>query len=221
MNVDKKTLVVVGVIAAAGIFAATRSPDAAPPAPVAQQPTVQQQPAAATSALPPGHPPVGDMPAGHPQIPGAAPNAEKPQAAVTWTAPARWEAVPHMSAMRIATYRIPKVAGDVEDGELSITRAGGDVEQNALRWIGQFDEPSRAKATRSTKTINNMKVHFVDVDGAYTTMKGDLEQGFALAGAIVESPQGLHFFKLTGPTKTVKAARAELDALVATVKPRG
>lgn len=218
---DKKAVALIAVIGGAAIFAATRTPEskpAQPAQPVATEQAVQPQ---TTSAMPPGHPPVGDMsgmPAGHPAIPQQ--DGPKPEAAITWTPPARWEAVPHMSAMRIATYRVPKVNGDIEDAELSVTRAGGDVEQNAVRWVGQFDEPSRASAKRVTKTINAMKVHFVDVEGSYTTMKGDVEAGFALAGAIVEAPGGLHFFKLTGPTKTVRAARSELDALVASIKPR-
>lgn len=221
---DKRPAILVAVVVAgAAIFAATRSPDARPDAaadnPIAHAPVPPEQVSQqAPSTLPPGHPPLGDMPADHPTLPQQ--NEPKPEAGVTWTAPPRWAAVPHKSAMRIATYRIPKVAGEVEDAELSVVRAGGDVEQNAVRWVAQFDEPSRKSAKRETKTINGLKVHFVDVEGAYGGMSGAGAPGFALAGAIIETPTGLHFFKMTGPVKTVHAARAELDALVASVKVR-
>ena len=39
--------------------------------------------------------------------------------------------------------------------------------------------------------------------------------GLRLLGAIVESPEGLVFFKLTGPAATVGAAQADFEALVA------
>ncbi len=216
---DRNAIIVIGVIGGAAVFAATRS--AAPNAPssaTTQPSAVPEQ--AATQALTTNHPPIGNLPANHPPVGAIPTGAQKPEAALLWTAPARWEAIPHPSAMRVATYRVPKVAGDVEDGELSVTRAGGDVEQNLTRWVQQFDEPSRASARRATKLVGTLKVHTVDLAGTYTTMQGDMEQGFALAGAIVESPAGLHFFKLTGPAKTVAAARAELDALVASLRAR-
>ena len=42
--------------------------------------------------------------------------------------------------------------------------------------------------------------------------------GFTLLGAIAEGPEGALFFKLTGPKKSVAAARAGFDALVASLK---
>lgn len=213
---DKRFLLLVGVIGGAAAFAATRTSEPAPQpvvaAPIAPAP--EQPP---PSALPPGHPPLNkDLPSGHPPIGNA--QLPKPEATLGWTMPPRWELIAHPSSMRIATYRVPKVPGDIEDAELSVTRAGGDVEQNAQRWIAQFDEPSRPSAKRVTKTIGTLKVHLVSVQGSYTSMKGEVEKDWAMIGAIVETGADAHFFKLTGPKKSVENARAELDALLASLK---
>jgi len=44
--------------------------------------------------------------------------------------------------------------------------------------------------------------------------QGKKQPGFRLLGAIVEAPQGLVFFKCTGPTATIGKAQAEFDALL-------
>ena len=42
--------------------------------------------------------------------------------------------------------------------------------------------------------------------------------GSKLLGAIAEGPEGAVFFKLTGPKRTVDAARRDFDTLVASLK---
>ena len=42
--------------------------------------------------------------------------------------------------------------------------------------------------------------------------------GYKLLGAIVEGPEGAIFFKLTGPSKTVEAARGEFAKMVKAIK---
>jgi hypothetical protein len=171
--------------------------------------------------LPPGHPPINGLPAGHPPIgdgPTAA-NAPATETAIAWTAPPRWQSVPHASAMRIATYKIPKVEGDSADPELSVIRAGGDAQANATRWIGQFDEASRKGARTTSKTVAGLPVTVVEVEGDYAGMGDQASKGWALLAAIVETGGGeSHFFKMTGPEKSVKAARAEFDALIGSLK---
>jgi hypothetical protein len=41
-----------------------------------------------------------------------------------------------------------------------------------------------------------------------------------MLGAIVETQGMPHFVKMTGPVKSVKAARAELDELLASITPK-
>lgn len=218
--IDKKVLLLLGVMGVAAVFAATRTHEPLPNiTPAEPAPAPMPMPIDST-ALPPGHPPTGDLPPGHPPVEGSAPTPGMPpksEASIAWTAPARWQAIPHPSTMRIVTYRVPKVTGDGEDAEVSVTRAGGDIEQNAARWVSQFDEKGRV-AKRSKKQVAGLTVHLVDVEGFYTSMKGDLQKDWAMSGAIVDTPNGSHFFKMTGPKKTVANARPELDALIASIK---
>ena len=226
MNTSNKnktaTIVLVGVVIFAGTVALTRSRTPEPPTTptVAAQPPAPNAPmlTATTEQLPPGHPAI---PADHAATAGATtlPALPPPVAGVTWKAPERWELVPHESPMRIATYRIPHVAGDAEDAELSVTRAGGDTNANVDRWLGQFDEAGRKTAKRSELLVDGLHVIVVEVQGSYSGMGSPEPQpGFAMKSAIVETVGTKHFFKMTGPAKTVEAARAELQALVDSIR---
>lgn len=177
---------------------------------------------AGTEKMPPGHPPIdGTDMAGMAGMPGSS-GAAAPAApsSLEWKIPARWQSVPNTSSMRLATYRVPRAAGDTEDGDLSITQAGGSVDANAARWISQFDEPSQKAAKKSTRKVGPFEVTVVEAKGSYTGMAAEAKatSDRAMLGAIVPTPGMPHFFKLTGPAKTVLAARAEFDALVASFK---
>jgi hypothetical protein len=117
--------------------------------------------------------------------------------------------------MRLATYKIPRVQGDPADPELSIVAAGGSVEANADRWVGQFDAEGQKTAKRSTRKVGALDVTIVDVQGTFSGGMGPAagpSADWALLGAIVPAADTLYFFKLTGPAKSVAAARAEFDA---------
>ena len=217
------TTVVVVIIAFAAMFAATRRTE---PAGTHSSPAVSVS-AAPSGSLPPGHPSVkSKLPPGHPAVGGMTavpslmlpPEASRPT--IEWAIPKRWVVYPNASPLRIATYRVPKSYGDIEDPEMSVMRAGGDVESNATRWIGQFDQPSRASAKRTEKKVGDLEVTIVEVEGTFTNQEGDPEPNWALLGAIVKTPVAAHFFKLTGPKKSMTDARAEFDALIDSVKPR-
>lgn len=186
------------------------------------------------SDLPPGHPPMtGDLPPGHPGIdPSAAGPSPTGQAAagsgesaspLTWKVPARWQVMPNTSSMRIATYRVPRAAGDSADADVSVTQAGGAVAANVDRWVGQFDEEGQKTAKQSTRKIAGLDVTVVEVKGTYGGGMGGggSTTGWALLGAIVATPGTPHFFKITGPGKTVASAKGELDTLLASLQPQG
>jgi hypothetical protein len=124
--------------------------------------------------------------------------------------------------MRIATYRVPRAQGDAIDGELSIAQAGGAPEANAARWIGQFDASGQKTARQTTHKVGSLDVLVVEVQGTFSRgMGGDgkAQPGWALLGAIVPTPGLPHFFKLTGPARTVLAARGEFEAMISTLSP--
>ncbi len=227
-NVLGMLLILGGIGAGAGLALLRKPATPAPtPAPEVVQPQSQPQPPGAAQppgagkALPPGHPavPQGQMPmGGAPGVPpGMAAPAEK--ASIEWTAPAKWKLVPNTSGFRIATYDLTHEPGDSENPQLTVSRIGGDVEANAQRWVTQFDEAGQKTAKRSERTIAGFKTTIVEVQGKYGGMGGQGEAGWALLGAIVETPGTAHFFKLTGPQKSVLAARTDFDALLASIKP--
>ena len=129
--------------------------------------------------------------------------------------------------MRKASYKVPKADGDSEDGELTVFHfgagQGGGIEANVERWVGQFKGVDKRQVKRSDRSANGLVQHVVEIErgtfssgmpGGPTTPKDN----FALLGAIVEAPDGNWFFKLTGPSATVKGAQAEFFALLDSVK---
>lgn len=152
-------------------------------------------------------------------------------AGLAFTAPKAWQARPASSSMRVAEFVIPRVAGDPEDAEAIIYffgGTGGSADANVTRWIGQIQQAdgsaSAEKATRNSETINGLNVSTVDVSGTYVAevRPGASEHfnkpGFRLRAAVVETPRGPYYIKLTGPAKTVAAADADYKALLASLK---
>ncbi|HMJ10811.1 MAG TPA: hypothetical protein VK524_05360 [Polyangiaceae bacterium] len=120
--------------------------------------------------------------------------------------------------MRKATYVVPRAEGDGEDAELAVfyfgQSSGGGVDANMDRWIQQFSGVEKKDVRRDQRSKNGLLQHTIEIPrgtfasgmpGAPATPKAD----FALIGAIVETPEGNYFFKLTGPKRTVAAAREQ------------
>jgi hypothetical protein len=147
-------------------------------------------------------------------------------AGIAWTDPPAWKRAPAATAMRKATYRIPKVKGDPEDAELGVFQFGahgGGIEANVERWVGQFEGTKKSDVKRSERTVNGLPVHLVEIpSGTYASgMPGGPTQPkaeYAMLGAIVEAPGGNWFFKLTGPKATVARARRDFTALIDSIK---
>lgn len=213
------TVVVISAIVGAAAFAAGRSMhDGASGSSASTAAVVSEPPIATTTststALPPGHPPV-ESPAATTVLPATAPAAsgEHP---LSWKVPAKWQVVPNTSTMRLATYRVGA------DAEMAVSQAGGAVDANVERWIGQFGPDAKKSSKVTTKKVAGLDVTIVEVEGTYGGMGmgspgSGAKESWALLGAIVATPGMPHFFKLTGPAKTVKAARPELDELLASL----
>jgi hypothetical protein len=150
---------------------------------------------------------------------------------LTFTPPAAWHARQPASSMRVAEFVVPKAPGDSEDAEVVIYYfggGGGTVEANIDRWIGQMQQPdgsaSKDKSRRGSQTINGLKVSTVDVSGTYVAevRPGASERlnkpDFRLRAAVVETPKGAYYVKMTGPSKTVAAADADFKALLASLR---
>lgn len=208
---------------ALGVFAlaACTGPDESTKSSAVASPTEH----APQSYLVPGHTALGASSAGS-AAPRATPPAEDdaPQGGeLLWKKPDAWEEVPSPSGgmiARLATYRVPHDKKDDKgkDAEMTVTRAGGDVDSNVQRWVGQFEE----KPTADVKTIEGpgFKVTRVAITGTFgggmapggEKTAGQPDQ--TLLAAIVDTGGDLYFFKLLGPKATVEAASKDFEALL-------
>ncbi len=139
---------------------------------------------------------------------------------LAWDTPGKWTLGSNTSAIRKATYRIPAAAGDPEDTQLTVTTAGGTVDANIERWKGQFKYP---ELKRSNLDSHGVKITFVELRGAYLEgmgAAGNPKPGQVLLGAIAETQPDLTFFKMTGPEKSVDAAKADFFHLASTIRPK-
>lgn len=144
---------------------------------------------------------------------------------LTFTAPAEWTSRQPASSMRVAEFVVPRTPGDPEDGELIVYffgGTGGSVDANVQRWIGQFQQPPGAPADgrRATLSVGDLKLTTVDVRGTYVaevrpgSTARHRKPDFRMRAAVVETPRGPYFVKLTGPAKTVEAASAAFDGFI-------
>ena len=150
---------------------------------------------------------------------------------LAYTAPAAWHTRPAASSMRVAEFVVPRADGDAEDGELIVYYFGtgaGTIDANIDRWIGQMRQPdgssTKDAARRSTQTVNGLQVTAVDVTGTYVAeiRPGAAEHfnkpGFRLRAAVVDTPRGPYYLKMTGPARTIGAADAAFAAFVGSLR---
>lgn len=151
-----------------------------------------------------------------------APSSKAAQATgeLHFKAPDGWQEEKPNSNMRVAQYKLPKTEGDSADAELVVyyfgQGQGGSAQANIDRWLNQMQQPdgspSKEKAKIENMTVNSMPVTTVDVLGKYnggmaspgatSTTPTDMSN-YRLRAAIIETPKGSYFVKLTGPQKTV------------------
>ncbi|OGC90701.1 MAG: hypothetical protein A2W25_00015 [candidate division Zixibacteria bacterium RBG_16_53_22] len=147
-----------------------------------------------------------------------------------WEAPASWKVGPPQQ-MRVVTYLISPVEGDADNAELAVFHfpgTGGAKDANLQRWEGQFEQPdgrnSADVAVIKEIETNGLKVTTIDLSGTYKVTGGpmmevkDKKPDYRLIGAIIEGPQGMVFFKMTGPEKTVAASENDFMRMVRSAK---
>lgn len=157
-----------------------------------------------------------------------APRFEESAGGLAWRAEEPLLARRPTSSMRAAEYAVR----DAPDAELTVFHfgrgEGGSVDENLDRWIGQIQQPdgrsSREVAEVERTAVAGLPLTTVDVSGAYAGMAGmggggAARPGWRLLGAIVEGPDGLVFFKLTGPADALESAAPAFRALVESIHP--
>lgn len=147
-------------------------------------------------------------------------NSSAPQGAtgtLSYKAAEGWVVEKPSSSMRAAQYKLPRASGDAEDASLVLyyfgQGQGGATQANIDRWVNQIQQPdgssSKERAKSQTLTVNGLQVTTVDVTGTYSAEmspgSGDFtsKPNYRLRAAVVETPKGSYFAKLTGPEKTV------------------
>lgn len=153
------------------------------------------------------------------------------QVSLRYDAPAGWMPVEPSSPMRVAQFLLPRADGDPEDAECAVFYFGGEggtVEANLDRWTNQMlqpdDSPSADVATTTSFEVGGMPVTVLDVPGIYAaavrpgSMMRYYKRNFRLKAAVVETPDGPYFFKLTGPSGTVARWEPAFDALINSVR---
>ncbi|MDQ1727943.1 MAG: hypothetical protein QOD33_68 [Pyrinomonadaceae bacterium] len=132
--------------------------------------------------------------------------------------PDGWTSEKPTSDMRVAQYKLPRADGDTEDALLVVyyfgKGQGGSAQANIDRWINQVKQPdgqpSKDKAKTDSLTVNGLAINTVDVSGNYgggmspDSAPTNSSAIYRLRAAVVDTPKGSYFVKLTGPENTIK-----------------
>lgn len=202
--------------------------------------TTQTDPAAGATAhgsmppghgmqgMPPGHGMQGMPPMGSPHgdmggmMGGMSPHGGMPRTPPSRTipigsdlalhAPEAWKPKQTASMMLQNEFSVPAVEGDSNDGRATVMSAGGSVEANIDRWIGQFSQPDGSPTAEKAKTekleVAGRDVHLVDISGTFADSKGMMgpvvqRPDYRMLAAIIVAPEATYFVKFYGPQKTV------------------
>lgn len=154
-------------------------------------------------------------------------------AELTFEPPAGWRAAGPASSMRVAQFVLPRATPDAQDAEVIVYYfggSGGTVDANIERWIGQMQQPdgrpSSRVAKRTTRTINGLTVSEVDVSGTYVaevapgSSRRHNRPNFRLRAAVVQTPGGPYFVKVTGPARTVAQSEKGYEQFLASLRYR-
>lgn len=145
---------------------------------------------------------------------------------ITFTAPEGWKKIQPRVRIIEHEYQIDAVEGDKENGRMTIMGAGGSIEDNLNRWIGQFSQPdgseSKDKAKTEKKTVAGQEVYVLDIQGTYKDSPGPFAGGavtnrpnYRMLAAIVLTPKdGNYFLKFYGPEKTVGENKEKFEKMI-------
>ena len=190
----------------AGCQDSTPKPSASPAAPAGAKPAESPSPAS-----------TGTPSAAASSTPAAS-GATMPALGLRFTLPAGWKQVPPANSMRLAEVQVPDASGDAAKAcTIALSSAGGTVASNIDRWVGQVKDAAGKppKADPVTRQVAGLQVTTVELEGTYAGMgDGAPRPSYMLRGAIVESPQGLLFIKMTGPADAMKASAPAFKAYI-------
>ena len=150
-------------------------------------------------------------------------------AGLSFSVPTEWAEKQPKSMMRKAQFQIPATSPDTEAASLVLyyfgQNQGGSVDANLKRWEGQFEIPADATAADAkkvaTQTVAGMNVTTFELTGTYvaplsprTPNQRHNKPNYSLFAAVVETPQGNFFFKIVGPTSTMKQSHQHFEHMI-------
>jgi len=154
-------------------------------------------------------------------------------AGLSFTIPYRWQSRPVENANRVGQWRVPLPHDeDGEGAEVAVfyfgPGIGGSAKENIAAWNGLVLDPqgNPAAAKVSTLTSGGFKITVVSIFGTYEQAVAEpglppvAKSKFGLLGAVVETPQGNIYWRLTGPDALVTTMLPLFNKIVASVKPQ-
>ena len=136
---------------------------------------------------------------------------------VVITKPESWKAMPE-GMMIDKEFRVP-AEGDGA-ARITVSRAGGGVEPNITRWIGQFEGATKENTKVEKKDVDQTKVSIVEIEGTFKESKGPnapikKQENYKMLSAILELKDGaLIFVKATGPKDTIAKMREDFIKMI-------
>ncbi|RYD38489.1 MAG: hypothetical protein EOP86_00700 [Verrucomicrobiaceae bacterium] len=151
--------------------------------------------------------------------------AELKVGAFTFKVAAPWEARKEKKAMSAGGFTLPG-----KDGAAPIEAdfyhfgagQGGGVEPNLQRWQKQFlpdTQGNPAPMTREEITVGGQKALLVTITGTFLSgpamsPKKTPMRDYAMVGAILQSPEGDVFLKVTGPEAATLAQKDSIKQII-------
>lgn len=138
--------------------------------------------------------------------------------AFTFTVPEGWKKVTPSSSMRKAQLDIVQGSAKAEVTFFHFGAGqGGTAADNVARWFAQFPG-SEEKRKTETVQAGSVKIMFATTEGTFSSgMPGGPATpmtGYALYGAILASPDGDVYVKMTGPEVVVKVSTEAFGKMV-------
>lgn len=141
------------------------------------------------------------------------------------TPPAGWTyKEPRFRGIVDYEYSIAPVKGDSFSGRVTVGGAGGGIEANKQRWIGQYRQPDGKKtadrARLKEKKIAKCTVHLLDITGTYNAPPfepggGGAREGYRMLAAIIDAGKmGAYYVKCYGPARTIAEEEAGFNKMI-------
>ncbi len=184
-----------------------------------EPPLSEPQPAESPHQAPAG----GSFHGGQAPLAAAALGPQVDLGSVRLTAPEGWvRKQPRIDFIR-AEFALPKAEGDPADGRLTVSVAGGTIDDNVRRWQSQFASEAEQKPAEKI-SVGDFEVTLVDLSGTFTDQRGPFAPAqkradYRMLGAIVPIGGQLHFIKAYGPAKTMAQQEKAFQTFVRSLCP--